>query len=440
MSAVKLSEKFEPMFRWLVAERGDPLFEVDTIIVTGGRFSQKSFAVGTWSCTAAKDFVHRVLYTRYTLTSAKDSIIPEFVEKIDILNSGINFSIQKDRITSTEHKAKIVFKGLRTSSGKQTASLKSLKDFSMFVVDEGEEIPTFEEWQKIKLSIRATDVRNVSVIMLNPALKTHWIYEEFFEALGVQPGFNGIVGNVLYIHTTYIDVEREYIPANIWADFMEKKKAYDQYQATPKDDRDNLPRRLIKNALYYKYAILGGWLDSAEGVILEDWEYGLFDESLPFAFGQDFGYSSDPTTLVKCAVDNKRKMIYVKACFGKPGMSTEAIYLANLFHAGPKGLITADSQEARLIDEVKAKGINMKKAKKGPGSVKAGLKAMMGYKIIVDHSSPEIAVELNSYVWHDKKAGVPVDLWNHYIDAIRYCVHPLIGKVKRERSKMKRPI
>jgi len=63
---------------------------------------------------------------------------------------------------------------------------------------------------------------------------------------------------------------------------------------------------------------------------------------------------------------------------------------------------------------------------------------MQGFEIIVDpgQESVPIAKELNNYVWHDKKAGVPVDLWNHYIDAIRYAAWPMIKAPKKERTVM----
>lgn len=436
MDSIELSVKYEPLFEWLSCLPENELYHVDTVIITGGRNSQKSFGVGTWSCVAAKDFVHRILYTRYTLTSAQDSIIPEFNEKIELLNAHSSFSVTKDRIEGLGNKSKVVFKGIKTSSGNQTANLKSLKDFSVFVLEEAEEMPDFDSWDKIKKSIRAKDVRNLNILLLNPTTKTHWIYEEFFEDRGVTEGFNGIVGNVLYIHSSYLDMERELIADNIWNDFEEKRKSYEIYQATPKDQRDKLDKKTIKYAVYYKHVVLGGWLDNAEGVIFDDWEYGEFDSSLPYGFGQDFGFSNDPTTLTKVAVDKKRKIIYADECYGKAGMSTDEIYEANLRFAGFDKEIIADSAEPRLISEVKAKGINIKKCIKGPGSVTAGIKGMQGYKIIITNRSTGIAKELNNYVWHDKKSGTPVDLYNHFIDGIRYYAYPLIANTKKERTVM----
>src|SRR5690606_15967616 len=185
---LELSPKYEPLFGWLYGE----FPKVDTVVITGGRYSQKSFATGLFSCVAAKDFNHRILYTRYTLTSAEDSIIPEFNEKIDLLGAYNDFEVTRDRIRGVHNKSKIAFKGIKTSAGNQTAALKSLKDFSIFLLEEAEEMPNFNDWDKVKKSIRALDVRNLSLLVLNPTTKAHWIYSEFFESRGINEGWNGV--------------------------------------------------------------------------------------------------------------------------------------------------------------------------------------------------------------------------------------------------------
>jgi len=432
MANIKLSYKYEPLFEWLSCLPENPLYKVDTVVITGGRYSQKSFAVGLFSCVAAKDFNHRVLYTRYTLTSAEDSIIPEFNEKIDILGAHDDFNVTRDRIDGVNNKSKIVFKGIKTSAGNQTAALKSLKDFSMFIVEEAEEMPNFADWDKIKKSIRALDVRNLNILLLNPATREHWIYKELYEDRGVSEGYNGIIGNVLYIHTEYTDIEREYIPDNIFEDFEEKRLAWEVYQATRPELRDTLPDKTIKKASYFKHTVKGGWLNKAEGVIYSNWEVGEFKEESTPVYGQDFGFSVDPTTLVKTSIDKKNKIIYCKELIYKPRLTTSEIYDFTFEHTGDKSLIYADSAEPRLIEELKRKGLNIKNTEKGPGSVTAGIASVQDYKLIVD--GVNIVKELNNYVWHDKKSSTPVDAYNHALDALRYAVYPQISIVPRKAS------
>jgi len=427
---IAISEKYEPLFEWLSTGEGSDLSKVDTVVITGGRYSQKSFGTGLFSCIAAKDKGHRVLYTRYTLATAEDSIIPEFSEKIDILNCRDSFDIQKDRITGVDNGSKIVFRGIKTSSGNQTANLKSLKNFSIFILEEAEEMPTFDSWDKIKKSIRALDVRNLSVLILNPTTKEHWVYTELFESKGVNEGFNGVVGNVLYIHSTYLDMERRFIPDSIFEDFEEKRLAYEEYEKLSAAEKESANPLLIKKAKYYKHVVLGGWLDVAEGVIYTNWRLGEFEEPTPSIYGQDFGFSIDPTTLVKVSIDKSRKKIFIKELLYRPKLVTSQIIEENK-RLAPGGLIYADSAEPRLIEEIRRAGCNIKETVKGQGSVSAGIAILQDYELIIDPGSSNTIKELNNYVWHDKKSKMPVDAWNHSLDSIRYATFPALSQIKR---------
>jgi len=76
----------------------------------------------------------RILFTRFTMTSAHLSIIPEFLEKIGLLGFDEVFSINKKEVVNTKNNSDILFRGIRTSAGNQTASLKSLQGISTWVL------------------------------------------------------------------------------------------------------------------------------------------------------------------------------------------------------------------------------------------------------------------------------------------------------------------
>jgi phage terminase large subunit len=164
-----------------------------------------------------------------------------------------------------------------------------------------------------------------------------------------------------------------------------------------------------------------------EGAIFTNWITGEFDNSLPYCYGQDYGFSVDPTTLVRVAVDKKTKKIYVDECFyNKNQLGTEAIYELNKAHLlKPSDLIIADSAEPRLIDELRRKGLNIRGAIKGQGSVTAGITQMQDYLIIVTERSINTCKELSNYCWNDKKAGIPIDDFNHTLDPVRYTLKEL---------------
>ena len=83
---IKISSKFDNLYN--IPDN------VDTFIVTGGRNSQKSFAVSLASVLACQKYEHRVLYSRYTNASLEDSIYAEVVEKINILNYSKYFTFK----------------------------------------------------------------------------------------------------------------------------------------------------------------------------------------------------------------------------------------------------------------------------------------------------------------------------------------------------------
>ena len=380
------------------------------ILITGGRGSGKSFEVSTFLNLLTYEQNHRVLFTRYTMTSANLSIIPEFIEKIDLLDVGNHFEVTNNAIVNTQTGSDIIFKGIKTSSGTQTANLKSLQGVSTWVLDEAEELQEESIFDKIDLSIRRKDVNNRIILVMNPSTKEHWIWQRWFEG-----------------HTKYVDIDGVQVPVSTHPDICHIHTTYlDNVSNLSESYLNQIERIKLTNNHKYKHVVLGGWLDKAEGVIFENWKEGEFDESLPYIFGCDFGYVTDPSTMIKVAVDNKSMKLYVHELLHKQGLSTDELAREYNKHCTNKDLIIADNAEPRLIAELWDKGFNINPCQKGKDSVKNGIAKMQDYEIIVTHSSHNIKKELNNYAWHDKKSNTPQDNWNHTIDAIRYAFTDLV--------------
>ncbi len=386
-----------------------PLFENDTryFIITGGRGSSKSFGVGTFTNLLSFEANHKILFTRQTMTSAHLSIIPEFQEKIDLMELNSAFEVNKTEIVNKISKSEIIFRGIKTSSGDQTANLKSLQGITTWILDEAEELTDEMQFDKINLSIRQKGKQNRVILILNPATKEHWIYKRFFEERGIQEGFNGIKDDVTYIHTTYLDNVD-----NLDASFLNEVKRIEQ----------NNPQK-------YKHQILGGWLNKAEGVVFSNWRIDNFIETGFSCFGQDFGFSIDPTTLIQTSIDKTNKKIYAKELIYKPSLTTTDIYNENIRYTSRSGLIIADSAEPRLIQELKNRGLNIKGVSKPKIIDRIAL--MQDYELIIDTESTNLIKELNNYVWHDKKSQTPIDDYNHALDALGYAVWNLLGKQQK---------
>ena len=378
-------------------------------IITGGRGSGKSYAVTVFLTLLTMAQGIRVLFTRYTMVSAHLSIIPEFLEKIGLLGYDSIFSINKSEVVNTSTNSDILFRGIKTSSGNQTASLKSLQGISCYVLDEAEELIDENIFDTIDLSIREKNIQNRIILILNPTTKEHWIYRRFFESKGIEAGYNGIKDDVCYIHSTYLDNKQ-----NLSDSFLER--IYRLKQNNPKK---------------YLHKILGGWLDKAEGVVFDNWTIGEFNpDNLQTSCGMDFGFSIDPDSLTEVAIDKNKMKIYIKEHIYRNGLKSHELAKIILDKVENK-LIIADSAEPRLIEDLRYLGVNIKPVKKG--TIESGVTRMQDYQLVVTAESTNIAKELNNYVYADKGSKLYVDNYNHAIDGIRYNViyhldNPNLGK------------
>lgn len=401
------------------------LAKVEVVVKTGGRGSGKSL-IGCVSISEnATTYGHRTLYTRYTDTSLDDSVKPDFEKAIGMLNYNRFAQIKQGRIEFPQSKGKVVFRGLKTSSKNQTAVGKSLSEFSCFVVEEAEEHPSFDEWEKVALSMRFPSVQNYSVLVLNPATKEHWIYQKFFLERGIDAGFNGIKDEILYIHTTYLDVKKKYHTSANWNKFERGRKAYEEYESLTKEQQAVAPHLLRGQWYWYNHVVLGGWLDKAQGVVFKNWKTGEFPIESPFVYGLDFGYSPDPTAMVKAAINVDTKQLFLQEICYLNELSTDQIKKFVQKNCDEDDLIVADNAEKRLINDMREENINVVPCKKGADSIRKGIKDMLGFEIIVCGESVNLRRELDNYCWNDKRAGVPMDAYNHLIDGARYAMERL---------------
>ena len=242
----------------ILSDKYLPLWNSDCqlFVVTGGRGSGKSFAVGDFIENLSFEIGHKILYSRYTLNSASISIIPEFEDKINIEGHANWFKITQTEIVNNYSGVEILFRGIRTSSGNQTAQLKSIEGLTTWVLEEAEELEDEKVFNKIKQSIRKKGIRNRIILVLNPKSKEHWIYKRYFEDAKVEPGFNGERNGVCYIHTTYLDNV-----ANLSDEFLADAE-----------------KCRVSNPNLYAYDYMGEWVLSVEGAYLPEYKLKRYKE------------------------------------------------------------------------------------------------------------------------------------------------------------------
>lgn len=396
------------------------------ILITGGRGSGKSSNASTFierltfEMTEAEKIVHQILYTRYTMVSAGMSIIPEMMEKIELDGTTKYFKTTKTDIVNKTTKSRIMFRGIKTSSGNQTAKLKSIQGITTFVCDEAEEWTNEEEFDKIMLSIRKKGIQNRIIIIMNPCDSNHWVYKRFIEKTHKLVEIDGVQvqisthPNVLHIHTTYLDNLE-----NLSPEFLKEVE----------DMKVNNPEK-------YAHVVIGRWADVAEGAVFKKW--GIVKEfpvhAKKVALASDWGYTNDPSTGIRCGIVDNR--LYVDELFYETGMLTNAI----AEKLKPWGLkVYGDSADPRLIQEIKNRGVNIYPVDKFPGSIKAGIDKIHEMELFVTERSYHIIEELRKYVWDKDKddhyINEPVDAWNHCIDPIRYYIlGHILGRILKPKD------
>jgi phage terminase large subunit len=212
------------------------------------------------------------------------------------------------------------------------------------------------------------------------------------------------------------------------------KSTYLDNKYLPIRERENILSKKDKPGFENWWKVYGlGELGQLEDAILTNWEFGEFDETLPSGYGLDFGVK-DPDSLVKCAVDHDKKFIYVKQEIYKSGNSTQDLIETIKSRDVRQKLIIAESASPRTITDIRKAGINIRAVSKG--RIVEDVKMLFGWRLIVDPESYDIEKELNNWIWLDKKGEIPIDDYNHLLDAIRYYVRTILVKKVVKRIKV----
>lgn len=151
-------------------------------------------------------------------------------------------------------------------------------------------------------------------------------------------------------------------------------------------------------------------------------------------FCLDFGFTNDPTAILKVTLQGGE--LWIDEVAYQVGMLNKDIADA-LINAGATRTdnIVADSAEPKSIAEINAfGGLNIKATAKGAGSIVAGINAVQAYQLNVMSDALGTIEELRNYSWKKDINGnylnVPVDKYNHALDALRYGVTTFLMAVR----------
>ena len=401
---LKINPVFEPLFI-------DSIDMPRYYQIYGGRGSGKSFttAVAIVKLTYS-EFGHRVLYLRQTMSSSEDSTIADIRMAIAVLGVGDDFREIKGVITNIRTGSTITFKGIR-SSGSQTAKLKSLSGITTLVIEEAEEVESFEEFSKIDESIRIAGKPLKVILIYNPTSSIQsWIHEEWFdEGLPKKDRLH----DTMYIHSTYLDNLENLAPSTV--------KRYKDLERT--------------NPTYYVNTILAEWTLEVSGRIYEGWgQYDEFNEIGDTWYGLDFGYGgNDKTSCVKITYYDD--VYYVEEMFSEAKLSIRRT-LSLMKDAGIpfNAKIYADSAMPLLITEIRQGGFtSIRKATKG--NVEAGIKKIQDKDIVLVGDNTTGLYYSYMTFRRDKKGKLPHE--PDELAALRYGIN---SKKPLDNNKLKKPI
>jgi phage terminase large subunit len=368
-------------------------------IVWGGAGSGKSHIVARkllYRILKESHIKHNFLIIRKVDRTIKRSVFALMKNIISRwgMQSEFDINLTDKTLTYKLNGSQIMFSGLDDAE-----KLKSIEGVTSIWCEEATEL-TQDDFEQLDLRLRGnTGALKQITFTFNPISEQHWIKKVFFD----DP-----IQGVFTLKTTYLD--------NSFID--------DDYKTVMENKKKTNPR-------FYNIYCLGNW-GTADGLIFSNVNARMIRPEevagLEYAQGLDFGYTNDPSAFNQTYIDMKNKKIYVYDGFYQKGMSNAEIAERIKSMQGHKRVTTADSSEPKSIDYISKKGVNIRGAMKGAGSISTGLDFLLEFEIIVNTHLIEFMVEFNNYCWgvdkNGKATNKPTDDFNHFIDSLRYaCEH-----------------
>lgn len=357
--------------------------------IFGGRGSGKShFCADLWLDENARQKLDFVCL-RETLKSLEFSVKKLLESKIEQHNAGAYFEVQDRRILS-KNGGVTIFEGMQNHTAD---SIKSLEGFDR---------AWFEE---------AQNASDKSLTLLRPTIRKigseMWFtWNPNKETDPIDQLLRGVVPpkELILVEANYTD--------NPWF---------------TKELQDEMEFDRARDFEKYEHVWLGKYWSNSESRIFKNWVVEEFERpaGTVYRLGADWGYSIDPSTLIRCSVDGNRLYVDYEAYM----IGCEIVNLPDLFDRVPesrKWFIRADSARPETISYMQKNGYpKMQAAQKGVNSVEEGISFLQSFDIVVHPRCKHLVDELSTYSYKrdkltDEVLPIIEDKNNHVIDALRY--------------------
>lgn len=353
----------------------------------------------------------RVMICRRYGTTMRNSVFKLFKDVIESFKiTHLTRIKESDMSITLPNGSEIIFVGLDNEE-----KLLSIAGITDIFIEEVYEVPK-EIVDQLNLRMRGKAPNQQIYMAFNPISAKHWLYD-FCEG-STRPESS------IYSQSTFRDnpfLPDEYV-----------KALEDMYRTNP-----NKARVFCD----------GNWGADVEGLVYKNHVLSNFDinelikQGLEVRVGIDWGFV-DPTTVVVSLFDKPKKEIYIIGEFYKRGATLEEIKDGIIQLGISKQKMYCDGAEPDKVDYLRRNGFNAVSAKKGAGSVKAGISFLQDMKIICHESCVNVAAELENYVYlKDKKTGQYIEDsydhdFSHTMDALRYSYSDLYSAARLTSAKL----
>lgn len=355
----------------------------------GGRGSAKSHFFATLLVQRHIQDKVDAICLRETQKSLKFSVKKLVESKIQAMNAGWYFEVQDKQIRS-RHGGITIFDGLQNHTAE---SIKSLEDFDIAWIEEAQTVS-----QRSLDILRPTMRKPGSEIWAgwNPRFATDPI-DKLLRAKDLPPG-------AVVVEANYKD--NPWFPGELRRE-MEWDRGHDPDK--------------------YSHIWLGQYEERSSARVFKNWRVEEFEAPADALHrqGADWGFSIDPSVLVRCHIVGHRLYVDYEAYM----VGCEILDLPNLFDQIPDSRqwwTTADSARPETISHMKRHwSAKMGPAIKGARSLEEGVEFLQSFEIIVHPRCQHTIDELTLYRYKvdpDTDIVLPVleDKDNHVIDALRY--------------------
>lgn len=320
-----------------------------------------------------------------------DQSVKKLLEnKIEAMNAGAYFDVQDARIKSTQGSGIIIFQGMQNHTAD---SIKSLEGYKRAWVEEAQ-----------SLSQKSLDLLRPTIRLPGSELLFSWNPNEETDPVDALLRGENPPPDAIVVEANYRD--NPYLP-----DVLRAEMEYDRTRDPDK----------------YRHVWLGEYARNSQARVFRNWKVEEFESSTTatYRLGADWGFSVDPSVLVRCWIDGKRLYIDHEAYM----VGCEIDQLPDLFARVPdsqKWFITADTARPETISYMQRHGYpKINAAIKGAKSVEEGVEFLKSFDIVVHPRCVHTIDELTVYSYEiDDLTGLILpklaDKDNHVIDALRY--------------------